>query len=81
MRRCGVPTIRNCDRGLSCARTVVFWDTAALSLSEPNVAVCPPGAVITPSRIVSCAGETPSWSAAASRSAPRAIAAATRTGV
>ena len=56
-------------------------DTAARSLSEPKVAVFPPGAVITPSRTVSCARRSPELRAAASRSAPRATAAATRTGV
>jgi hypothetical protein len=80
-RRWGVPTTRNCERGLSWTFTLTLCDTAASSLSAPNEMVRPPVAVITPSRIVSADGTTSSCLAAASSSRPRAIAAATRTGV
>ena len=81
IRRCGVPTSLSCDCGLSFAAAGLLSLTAAFDASEPNVTLRPSGAVITPSDTPSIAGRPPSSAAAACSNWPRAIAAATRTGV
>ena len=80
-RRCGLPTTACSEVSFSSTSTFSVVGFAALAAASPYVTEDPPGALITPPLATSCATVVPSRIAAASSSALRAIAAATRTGV
>lgn len=80
-RLVGVPMTLNAAVSLSSTSTSLVVGLAALVASSPYVTEEPSGALITPSFDLSRVTIEPSWIAAASSSAPLAMAAATRIGV
>jgi hypothetical protein len=81
VRLCGVPITVKSDVALRSTATCSVTAVAAFAARSPKEMPAPPGAVMTPSLLVSRDAVSPSSSAATCSSRWCAIAAATRTGV